>query len=167
MESAPQSTINHNAVIYFASDSLNPPLPPRERRTRKTKPSPAQKGGLKSAGTLPKSPPRRNAAQPVIGRIRQVFASERPVSANTLEMAVGQARQRDLVPLPVQKPRGRFACDHGPDRGHGHACDRCRTRERLEAILRDGAQNLVVVAAGDDFVDDDGAARQQYCNGCR
>src|SRR6202158_2987297 len=140
MESAPQSTINHNAVIYFASDFFESTLPPRERRTRKKKASPAQKGGLKSAGTLPKSHPRRNAAQPVIGRIRQVFASGQPVSANTLEIAVGQARQRALAPLPVQKPRGRFACDHGPERGHGHACDRCRTCERLEAILRDGAQ---------------------------
>jgi hypothetical protein len=51
MESAPQSTIAHNAVIEFASD-LGPPNAYRRGsggRTKK-KAHPAQKGGLKSAG---------------------------------------------------------------------------------------------------------------------
>src|SRR6185312_4490756 len=63
MESAPQSTINHNAVIEFASD----PGCPHARAAgcggrTKRKPAPAQEGGLKSAGTMPKSSLRRNAA---------------------------------------------------------------------------------------------------------
>src|SRR5580698_10247741 len=50
MESAPQSTITHNAVIEFASDPDSSPSPsPRERRAHKKKACPAQKGGLKSA----------------------------------------------------------------------------------------------------------------------
>src|ERR1700761_4756150 len=51
MESAPQSTITHNAVIEFASD---PDFAPRHyrvmRRAHKKEACPAQKGGLKSAG---------------------------------------------------------------------------------------------------------------------
>src|SRR5665213_2373902 len=51
MESAPQSTITHNAVIEFASDPDSRPSPsPRERLAHKKKACPAQKGGLKSAG---------------------------------------------------------------------------------------------------------------------
>jgi hypothetical protein len=50
MESAPQSTIAHNAVIEFASDFGLPHTAPRERRAHKKKAFPAQKGGLKSAG---------------------------------------------------------------------------------------------------------------------
>jgi hypothetical protein len=50
MESAPQSTIAHNAVIEFASDPWFPHTTPRERRAHKKKACPAQKDGLKSAG---------------------------------------------------------------------------------------------------------------------
>src|SRR5689334_17765468 len=61
MESAPQSTINHNAVIEFCLRSWMAARPGRlTRRAHKTEASPAQEGDLKSAGTMPKSPPRRN-----------------------------------------------------------------------------------------------------------
>jgi hypothetical protein len=51
MESAPQSTITHNAVIEFASDPDSARRrAPRERLAHKKKARPAQKGGLKSAG---------------------------------------------------------------------------------------------------------------------
>src|ERR1700749_735309 len=51
MESAPQSTITHNAVIEFASDpDCHRRRSPRERRAHKKKANPAQQGGLKSAG---------------------------------------------------------------------------------------------------------------------
>src|SRR4029453_1122181 len=64
MESAPQSTITHNAVIEFASRSrCTPRLSPRARRAHKKKACPAQKGGLKSAGPcqnhIPGATPRR------------------------------------------------------------------------------------------------------------
>jgi hypothetical protein len=46
MESAPQSTITHNAVIEFASDlDSHPHLSPRERRAHKKKACPAQRDG--------------------------------------------------------------------------------------------------------------------------
>src|SRR5258705_9770679 len=44
IESAPQSTITHNAVIEFASDFLFHPAPsPRSRRTHKKEAFPAQR----------------------------------------------------------------------------------------------------------------------------
>jgi hypothetical protein len=52
-------------------------LSPRERRAHKKKAYPAQKGGLKSAGTMPKSHPRRNAAERQNGRIRQFLVGDR------------------------------------------------------------------------------------------
>src|ERR1700732_5403244 len=64
MESAPQSTITHNAVIEFASDpDSRRRRTPRKRRAHKKKACPAQKGGLKSAGPcqnrLPGATPRK------------------------------------------------------------------------------------------------------------
>ena len=49
------------------------------------------------------------------------------------------------------------------DRGHGNAGSSCGLRESLQAILRDRAQDLVIVAAGNDGLDADDAARQQCC----
>jgi hypothetical protein len=43
MESAPQSTIAHNAVIEFASDPVIPRLSPRARPAHKKKACPAQR----------------------------------------------------------------------------------------------------------------------------
>ena len=40
-----------------------------------------------------------------------------------------------------------------------------RLRERLEAILRDRAQDLVIVASGNQGLDADGAAREQAAAG--
>src|SRR5260370_33460443 len=84
---------------------LSPRLSPRERRAHKKKACPAQKGGLKSGGTMPKSHPRRNAAEDLNPRFRQVFASRPALFARILEMAVGEARQRDLPALHLQKLR--------------------------------------------------------------
>src|SRR5712664_1125999 len=84
---------------------LSPRLSPRERRAHKKKACPAQKGGLKSGGTMPKSYPGRNAAEGLNGRFRQVFASRRALFARILEMAVGETRQRYFPALRVQKLR--------------------------------------------------------------
>src|ERR1700737_3973068 len=78
---------------------------PRERRAHKKKACPAQKGGLKSGGTMPKSYPGRNPAEGLNGRFRQVFASRRALFARILEMAVGETRQRYFPALRVQKLR--------------------------------------------------------------
>jgi hypothetical protein len=65
MESTPQSTINHNAVIEFASDfdvSRNAPLDREAAGTQKRRlASPMSENCLNSARTMPKSTWRRNA----------------------------------------------------------------------------------------------------------
>src|SRR5258705_7408697 len=107
MESAPQSTIAHNAVIERASRSwCTPRLSPRARRAHKKKACPAQKGGLKSAGPCqnhtPGATPRR--AQPVdFGRYLRGGRCFPQECRRILEMAVGEARQRYLPALAVQK----------------------------------------------------------------
>src|ERR1700733_8868606 len=108
MESAPQSTITHNAVIEFASDPDSCPSPsPRERRAHKKKARPAQKGGLKSAGPcqnhMPGATPRRGKTVDFGRYLPQT--GEGRVFAKTLEMAVREAAQRYLPALPVQEPR--------------------------------------------------------------
>src|SRR4030081_3365811 len=99
---------------------------------------------------MPKSHRRRNAAEDITGRFRQVFRWRRAVFVNILEMAVREARQRYFPALAVQKPRSGSPADDGAYGGHGHPGDPCAFRERLETILRDGAQNLVIVATGDN-----------------
>ena len=138
MESAPQSTITHNAVIEFASDLFLFPTPrrsPRERRAHKKKAYPAQKGGLKSVGTLPKSYLRRNAAKGANGRFHPVFVPKRALFAKMLEMAIGQARERDVPALSVQESWGRRTGDDRSDRGHGHPGKPCCFRESLKGGL--------------------------------
>src|SRR5579871_3085593 len=86
-ESTPQSTINHNAVIEFAS---NLKVAPRRGRglaagAQKAGP-PAQKGGLKSAGTMPKSQSRCNAKGGKNDRFRQLFAPQAAVFIRFPEM---------------------------------------------------------------------------------
>src|ERR1700761_427247 len=76
MESAPQSTINHKAVIEFASDSwMSHPRPVHVmRRALHIEVRPAQKGCLELAGTLPKSPSPRNAERPKKGLWDWIFS---------------------------------------------------------------------------------------------
>src|SRR5258708_39270120 len=86
---------------------LTPRLSPRARRAHKKKACPAQKGGLKSAGPcqnhIPGATPRW--AQTVeFGRYLPRGRRFSQESRRILEMAVGQARQRDLPALAVQKP---------------------------------------------------------------
>jgi hypothetical protein len=71
---------------------LIPRRSPRERRAHKKKACPAQKGGLKSGGTMPKSYPRRNAEERQNDRFRQVFELKQTLFGKILEMAVGQAQ---------------------------------------------------------------------------
>ena len=82
---------------------LTPRLSPRERPALKNKAFPAQKGGLKSGGTMPKSYPRRNAVEGQNGRFRQVFTPIHALFGKNLEMAIGEARQRQLPTLRVEK----------------------------------------------------------------
>ena len=65
--------------------------------------SPAQKGGLKSAGTMPKSHPLCNAARAQNRRFRQVFAPETELFAKILEMAEGAAGQQEFPAPRVEK----------------------------------------------------------------
>jgi hypothetical protein len=94
MESAPQSTINHNAVIEVASDFYE--FPPRHGhyfyRPALSKQVRLPKGDLKSAETLPKSPPRRNAVGRKKRSISKGICAEAAVFTNFLEMAVRRSR---------------------------------------------------------------------------
>src|ERR1700721_842098 len=72
MESAPQSTITHNAVIEFASDLFlfpTPRLSPRERRAHKKRALPCPKGRPQIGRDLAKIIPR---AQRREGRKRSI-----------------------------------------------------------------------------------------------
>jgi hypothetical protein len=65
---------------------LDGPTPgPLMRRTLKKEASPAQEGGLKSAGTMPKSSPRRNAMN---GKYRPFLTVQAPVFAGYFESLV-------------------------------------------------------------------------------
>jgi hypothetical protein len=75
MESAPQSTIAHNAVIEFASDAVLPSANHRGVAAGAQKRSPAQKDGLNSGATMPKSHWRRNGLN---GRFSKGFSAGRP-----------------------------------------------------------------------------------------
>jgi hypothetical protein len=77
MESAPQSTIAHNAVIEFASDAVLPSADHRGVAAGAQKRSPAQKDGLNSGATMPKSHWRRNAANGLNGRFSKGFSAGR------------------------------------------------------------------------------------------
>src|SRR5258705_9820345 len=109
MESAPQSTITHNAVIELASRSwCTPRRSPRARRAHKKKACPAQKGGLKSAGPCqnhtPGATPRRSETVDFGRYLRRDRCFSGDCRRN-LEMAVGEAGQRYLPALAIQKPR--------------------------------------------------------------
>src|ERR1700733_9453632 len=72
MESAPQSTITHNAVIEFASDLFlfpTPRLSPRERRAHKKRALPCPKGRPQIGRDLAKIIP---PAQRCEGRKRSI-----------------------------------------------------------------------------------------------
>lgn len=64
---------------------------------------PAQKGGLKSAGTMPKSYSGRNAVERENRRFQQVFAFGLAVFLESLEVAVGDAGQRQFPARPVHE----------------------------------------------------------------
>ena len=76
------------------------------------------------------------------------------------EVAVGEPRQRDRPALSVQKPGNGGPGNDGADRGHGHRGEPGFLRERLKAILRDRAHDLVIIAACDDGLDANVAAGQ-------
>src|SRR5579864_3483255 len=80
MDNAPQSTINHNAVIELASDLKRWPHATAAVAAGAQKAGPpCPRGGLKSAGTMPKSHPRRNAMGGKKDRFRKLFARERAI----------------------------------------------------------------------------------------
>src|SRR6202020_2703725 len=145
MESAPQSTITHNAVIEFASD---PDLAPRHDRGRG--------GRIKRRPALPKRAasnrrdhakivsPAQRSERPSRAFLRPqaaVFASDlafpgptarerrrrRPEPANpgnpvhptqaSSKMTVGQSRQGDLLALFVEQARRRRPLDDLADHG--------------------------------------------------
>src|ERR1700733_15334925 len=157
MESTPQSTINHNAVIELASDLLR--CPPRHRCNRggrsKSRP-PCPKGGLKSAGTMPKSYPRRNAVGRKNRRFRKVFAPKVAISTKILEMAKGRTRQRQFRTLCVQKLRGGLARNNGPDPVDGDPRNIGGLNERFEDVRGNRAQDFVIITAGPDISHGDG-----------
>ena len=155
MESAPQSTITHNAVIEFASDLVLTPRPsPRERRAHKKKACPAQKGGLKSAGPcqnhLPGATPRNGLKRVDFGRYLRSGAFEARFGKNPRNgcrrgaAAVFPCPARpEILGPPCPAMTVPIEVTATPARPSG-------PRERLEPILRDRAQDLVIVAAGND-----------------
>ena len=143
------------------------------RRAHKKEASPAQEGGLKSAGTMPKSSPRRNAMVKENPAFLQVqapdFADLFPAGHPALhpeaqaplfggcrggpslppsEVAVRQVSQAYQVPIGVQKA-GRLALrGHGADRRHGDPCPAGFLHEGRHVRVRNRAQDLVIIAAG-------------------
>src|SRR5450755_25624 len=113
---------------------------------------------------MPKSHLRRNAAEGIYRRFNR-YLHRRRAFAPPLEMAVGQALQRYLLALVVQKPWNRQPRDDRPYAGHGHSGLPCRMRERLKAILGDSAHDLIVVAAANEGFKADIASREQRCSG--
>jgi len=97
---------------------------------------PRPKGGLKSAGTMPKSHPGRNAAKQEKGRFRKVFALGQADFAKILEMAVGDVRQRQVPAICIQKSRRKAAGDHGSDRGNRDRGGSGSLRKGIETVLR-------------------------------
>ena len=121
---------------------------------------------------MPKSLPRRNAAKAVNGRFRQVFAWKPALFAksyiqNPRNGCRRAAATRSPCPAASKNLGDGRPGDDGADRGHGHPGKPGSLRERLKAILRDRAQNLVVVAAGNDGLDADDAAGEQFRSGRR
>ena len=125
---------------------ITPRLSPRMRQAHK-KARPGQKGGLKSAGTMPKSHPGRNAGKRENRRFRKVFAPEQAVFARILEMAEGQATKRQVPPLRVQKLRWRGGRDHGPDATDRHTRGSGGLGKGFESLVGDRAQDLVVISS--------------------
>src|ERR1700733_12636439 len=99
---------------------------------------------------MPKSYPGRNVAEARNRRFRKVFAPDPAVSARFLKMTVREALKANFAALRVEEFRTRYPRDHRADGGHGDPGDAGRSRERRQAILRNGAQDLVIVAAGND-----------------
>ena len=123
---------------------------------------------------MPKSHPRRNATEAKNGRFRQVFAlepdafSRKSSFRKILEMAVGErAAARSPCPARPETSGATFPAMMVPIEVTATPASSRGLRERLKAILRDRAQNLVIVAAGNDGLDADGAAREQCRSGRR
>src|SRR5258706_8910589 len=105
MESAPQSTSTHKAVIELASRSwCTPRRSPRARRAHKKKACPAQKGGLKSAGPCQNHTPGATSRRAETVEFGRYLRRGPMLFAEILEMAVGEARQLYRPALAVQKP---------------------------------------------------------------
>src|SRR5258705_7490150 len=103
MESAPQSTIAHNAVIELASRSwCTPRLSPRARRAHKKKACPAQKGGLKSAGPCPKNTPRATPPEGPNPAFRQDFPPGPGLFRKNYKKAFERRGRGDSPPPPPQ-----------------------------------------------------------------
>src|ERR1700751_977555 len=116
---------------------------------------------------MPKSYPGRNVAEAINRRFRQVFPPDPAVSARFLKMAVREALKTNFAALRVEEFRTRYPRDHRADGGHGDPGGVGGLRERGETILRARAQDLVIVAAGNDGLDADAAAREQCRSGRR
>src|ERR1700722_3565708 len=99
---------------------------------------------------MPKSYPGRNVAEARNRRFRQVFAPNPAVSARFLKMTVREALKANFAALRVEEFRGRHPRDPRADGGHSHSRGVGSLRERRQAILRDRAQDLVIVAARND-----------------
>src|ERR1700722_3465073 len=142
--------------------SRNVPTPwPRSRPALRKQARPPQKGGLKSAGTMPKSHPLRNAMGRKNHRFRKVFASNPAISTKILEMAKRRARQRQLRALCVQKLRRGFASDNAPDPVDRDPRSAGGLSERFEGVRGNRAQNFVVVTARHDLTQGDRSRRER------
>src|SRR5580692_1542176 len=139
MESAPQSTINNNAVIEFASDPDCQFTPcPRKRERPKRRPAPPK--GLPQIGrNHAKIDPRVQRREWPKRSISAGIWREQSLFAKILEMAVREALQRYLPAPRVQKAGNRSPGDNRADRGYGDPGALRGLREGVKASLRDRA----------------------------
>src|SRR4051812_6637120 len=83
------------------------------------------------------------------------------INQSPSKMAVREPFQRDFRALPVEKPRKRTPRDHRTDGTHPDSGTARRLGKRLDPALRHRAQDLVVIAAGNQRLQSDDAARHQ------
>src|SRR5260370_27827216 len=114
MESAPQSTIAHNAVIESASDAGVVPRHHREERGRRIKRRPAlpKRAAPNRRGPCQNRTPGATLRPPKTPIFGKGFAWKIVRSARILEKAVGQALERQLPSLRLGESRVRGSPHH-------------------------------------------------------
>ena len=108
---------------------------------------------------MPKSHPRRNAAEGKNRRFGQVFAPQNRAFRQNSRNGCRSGVSARFPALRVEKVGASAARDDRADRGHRDAGLPRGLPKASNAIFRERAQDLVVVAAGDQCFDADDALR--------